>query len=66
MSVAKVIELSATSNKSFEDAILQGLARASQTLKGISGAWVKEQSLKVENGRPSEWQVILKVTFVLE
>ena len=65
MSVAKVIEITSTSTKSFEDAILTGVARASDTLKNVSGAWVKEQKLSIENGKPTQWQVTLKVTFVL-
>jgi len=51
MSVAKVSEISATSQKSFEDAIQLGLARASKTLRGIRGAWVKEQHVRCDNGR---------------
>lgn len=65
MSVAKITEISASSNKSFEDAIAQGIDRANNTLKNIQGAWVKEQSVKVEGGRIVEWRVIMKVTFVL-
>ena len=66
MSVAKVVELSASSPKSFEDAIRQGVERASKTLKGVKGAWVKEQQVVMEGGRITEYRVNLKVTFVLE
>ena len=66
MSVARVTEISATSKKSFDDAIETGVERASQTLRGVSGAWVKEQKVQVENGKISEYQVNLMVTFVLE
>lgn len=66
MSVAKVSEISATSAKSFEDAIQQGLARASRTLRNIRGAWIKEQHVRCENGKVSEYQVNMMVTFVLE
>ena len=66
MSVAKVSEISATSSKSFEDAIQQGLARASKTLRGIQGAWIKEQHVRCENGKVVEYQVNMMVTFVLE
>lgn len=66
MSVAKVTEISASSTKSFEDAIQQGISRASKTLKNVKSAWVKEQSVVVNNGKPSEYRVDLKVTFVLE
>jgi dodecin len=66
MSVAKISEISATSPKSFEDAIQQGLTRASRTLRNIRGAWVKEQHVRVEGGKVTEYQVNMMVTFVLE
>ena len=66
MSVAKVTELSSTSPKSFEDAIQQGLSRAGKTLRNIRSAWIKEQRVRGEGGRISEYQVNLVVTFVLE
>ena len=66
MSVAKVSEISATSSKSFEDAIQQGLARASNTLRNIRGAWVKEQHVRCDNGKIVEYQVNMMVTFVLD
>lgn len=66
MSVARVTEISATSAKSFEDAIQHGIARASATLRNVKSAWVKEQTVRVENGKPSEYQVNMMVTFVLE
>ncbi len=65
MSIAKVIEISAASNKSFEDAIEQGVARACETVKDVRGAWVKEQQVRVENGKIVEYRVDMKVTFVL-
>ena len=66
MSVAKVIELISTSSKSFDDALTQGIARASKTISGITGAWVQDQSVEVAKGRITEYRVILKVTFVLK
>ena len=66
MSVAKVSEISATSSKSFEDAIQQGLARAGKTLRGILAAWIKEQRVRCDNGRIVEYQVNMMVTFVLD
>lgn len=66
MSVARIIEISSTSEKSFEDAIVQGVARAGKTLRDIRSAWVKEQEVSVKNGRIVAYKVILKVTFVLE
>jgi len=65
MSVAKVIEVSASSTVSFEDAVKQGIARASKTVKNVSGAWVNEQKVKCENGKVVEWRVSMKVSFVL-
>ena len=66
MSVAKVSEISATSKKSFEDAIQQGLARASKTLRNVRSAWIKEQQVRFENGTIIEYQVNMMVTFVLD
>lgn len=64
--VARVTEISARSSHSFDDAVKVGVARATQTLRGVSSAWVKEQQVKVENGEVVEYQVNLLVTFVLE
>ncbi len=67
MTVAKVEEISSISSKSFEDAVQQGIARATKTLRGVKGAWVKEQYVKVDDsGKVTEYQVNMKVTFVLE
>ena len=64
--VARVTEISARSSESFEDAIKTGVARATQTLRGVTSAWVKEQQVKVEGDQVVEYQVNLLVTFVLE
>jgi flavin-binding protein dodecin len=67
MAVAKVIEITAASTDSFEDAIRQGIAKASETVRNIQAAWVKEQQVKVsDDGSIREYRVDLKVTFVLE
>ena len=66
MSVARVTEIISGSKKSFDDAVVQGIERANQTLKNVEGAWVKDQSLILDNGKIKEYRVILKVTFVLE
>lgn len=66
MSVAKVTEISCTSKKSFEDAIQTGLERAGKTLRGIRSAWVAEQKVRLKKGKIDEYQVNMKVTFVLE
>jgi flavin-binding protein dodecin len=66
MSVAKVVEISATSPDSFEDAVRQGIAKASETLRNIRSVWIKEQGATVSDGAVTEFQVNLQVTFVLE
>jgi flavin-binding protein dodecin len=66
MSVAKVSEISATSTKSFEDAIQQGLARAGKTIRNIRSAWIKEQRVRLDSGRIVDYQVNMVVTFVLD
>ncbi len=66
MSVAKVTEITSNSTKSFEDAVENGIARANKTLKNISSAWVADQSVSVENGKVSSYNVRMKITFVLE
>ena len=66
MSVARVTEISATSEKSFEDAIRQGLERATQTLRGVTSAWIKEQEVRLKDGKVAEYKVNMLITFVLE
>ena len=66
MTVARVIEISSTSERSFEDAINQGVARASQTLRHVKGAWIKDQEVSIENGKITVYKVNLMVTFLLE
>jgi dodecin len=65
-SVARVTEISAISEQSFEDAIRVGIERASQTLRNLQSAWVKEQEVQINNGAISGYKVNLQVTFVLE
>ncbi len=65
MSVARVTEIISSSNKSFEDAISNGVKRASETLRNVEGAWVKDQKVTVKNGDIVEYRVVLKVTFIL-
>jgi dodecin len=66
MSVAKVSEITATSKVSFEDAIQKGLKRASKTLRNMRSAWIKEQQVRLDKGKITEYQVNMLVTFVLE
>jgi len=66
MAVARVTEISSTSPKSFEDAVQQGVARATKTLRNVRSAWIKEQRVDIRNDQIAEYQVNLMVTFVLD
>lgn len=66
MSVARVTEIIAGSPKGFQDAIEKGIERANKTLSNIEGAWVKDQSIIMDDGKIKEYRVILKVTFILK
>lgn len=66
MAVAKVIEITSSSEESFEDAIRRGIAKAAETVHNIKGAWVKEQKVLVEDGNVTGYRVDLKVSFVLD
>ena len=66
MSIAKVIEITSYSAKSFDDAIQQGIARASKTVEGIKEAWIQEQTVKVEQNKVTEYRVHMKLTFVVK
>ena len=66
MSVARVTELSVISETSFEDAIQQGVARATSTLRGVEGAWIKDQNVVIEDNNITGYRVNMEVTFVLE
>lgn len=65
MSVAKNIEITSSSKSSFEDAIQQGIAKATSTIDNVRGAWIKEQKISVENGNIAEYRVNMIITFVL-
>jgi dodecin len=66
MSVARVTELSAISQTGFEDAINQAVARATKTLRGVEGAWVKDQNVMIEDGNIVGYKVNLEITFMLD
>ena len=66
MSVARVTEISCRSEKSFEDAINQGVDRANKTLRNVKGAWIKEQAVDIEDGRIVGYRVNMLVTFILD
>lgn len=65
-SIARITTISARSDVSFEDAIKNGVARAAETLRNVSGAWVKEQKAEVTDGTITAYDVVLEVTFVLD
>ena len=66
MGIAKVVEVNSSSTKSFEDAIQTGIAKVTETVKNVSGAWVNEQKVVVKDGKVVEYRVNLKITFVLK
>jgi flavin-binding protein dodecin len=66
MSVAKNIEISSTSNTSFEDAIKKGISRATDSLDNVRSAWIKEQKVKIDGGNVSQYEVVMIITFVLD
>lgn len=65
MSIARTTEITASSGKSFEDAIKKGIARYAETIDNVEGAWIKEQKVVVKKGEIKEYRVTMKVTFVL-
>ena len=66
MSIARVTELSAVSEQSFEDAINQAVARATKTLRGVEGCWVKDMNVMIEDGSITGYKVNVEITFQLE
>jgi flavin-binding protein dodecin len=66
MSVARNTEISATSNQSFDDAIRQGIGRATSTLRNVTGAWIKEQEIRMAGDQIAEYKVTMVVTFILD
>ena len=66
MTVARVTEISATSPTSFDDAVKQGIERASKTLRNVQGAWIKDNNVDVENGAVKAYRVNMQVTFLLD
>lgn len=66
MAIAKVIEVISGSNTSFDDAIRQGIERASDTVSDIQGAWIKDQSIELKDGKISQYKVIMRLTFLVD
>lgn len=66
MAIAKVTEISASSTQSFEDAVREGISRASKTLHNMKKAWINEQSVILKDGGIAEWHVNMRITFILD
>lgn len=66
MSVAKVIEISSASPSSFEDAVRRGIETAGKTVKGIQGAWISEQKIRVNDNKVTEFRVTMRISFVVK
>ena len=66
MSVAKVVEVNASSTKSFEDAIQSGINKVTETVKNLQGAWINEQKVVIKDNKISEYRVNLKISFLVE
>ena len=66
MSVARVTEITASSKKSFDDAIHVGLERANKTLRKVKGAWIQDHKIAIDKGKIVEYRVTMKITFVLD
>ena len=66
MSVAKVMEITSTSSKGFQDALEKGIKKASKSVRNIKGAWIQDQEVVVEDGKVTEYRVSMKVTFVID
>jgi dodecin len=66
VAVAKTIEIISTSSTSFEDAVKQGVAKASETVEGVQGAWIKDTEVAVSGNQVSEWRVRMKITFLVK
>ncbi len=66
MAVARITEIIAGSTKGFQEAVEDGISRANKTLKNVEGAWIKDQSVILDNGKIKEYRVVMKVTFILK
>ncbi len=66
MSIARVTEITAASEKSFEDAVEAGIKRADETLDNVEGAWVQDMTVVCKGGKIKEYRVNMKVTFILK
>ncbi|HQV24144.1 MAG: dodecin family protein [Acinetobacter sp.] len=66
MSIAKVVEVNSSSNKSFEDAIQTGISKVTETVKNVQGAWINEQKVVIKDNKITEYRVNLKISFLVE
>ncbi|MGE8539784.1 dodecin family protein [Acinetobacter sp. ANC 3813] len=66
MAIAKIVEVNSSSSKSFEDAIQTGIAKVTETVKNVQGAWINEQKVIVKDNKISEYRVNLKISFLVD
>ena len=66
MAIAKVVEVNSSSSKSFEDAIQTGIAKVTETVKNVQGAWINEQKVVIRDNQIAEYRVNLKISFLVE
>lgn len=66
MAIAKIVEVNSSSTKSFEDAIQTGIAKVTETLKNVQGAWINEQKVIIKENKITEYRVNLKISFLVE
>ena len=66
MAIAKVVEVNSSSTKSFEDAILTGITKVTETVKNVQGAWINEQKVIIKENKIAEYRVNLKISFLVE
>jgi dodecin len=66
MAIAKIVEVNSSSTKSFEDAIQTGIAKVTETVKNVQGAWINEQKVIVKDNKISEYRVNLKISFLVD
>ncbi|QOC23091.1 dodecin domain-containing protein [Wenzhouxiangella sp. AB-CW3] len=66
MTIAKIIEISSDSSISFQDAIESGIKRAERTVHNVKGAWIAEQKLTIDDGKITNYRVIMRISFVID
>ena len=66
MAIAKVVEVTSSSQKSFEDAIQTGISKVTETVKNVQGAWINEQKVIIQDNKITEYRVNLKISFLVD